>query len=127
MSTNLEMDTKRIGRRNQSWPEALKREIVAACAAPGVSVSKVAREYNVNANQVFRWRKLYSEELGSPAAASGPSLIPVTITTEPAGAMGRLAMVVAVEIELGGKYRIRVNKDVEVETLRRVVDVLERR
>ena len=34
------------------WSEALKREIVAAAAAPGASVSIVARRYDVNTNLV---------------------------------------------------------------------------
>ena len=42
----------RSGRRRRSWPEAIKREIVAASLAPGASVSVVARQYDVNANQV---------------------------------------------------------------------------
>ena len=57
MSTKSVMGTNGTGRRNRSWPEALKREIVAASFAPGSSVSKVARQYDVNANQVFGWRK----------------------------------------------------------------------
>ena len=33
---------------------------------PGASVSRVARRHDVNANQVFYWRKLYREgQLGS--------------------------------------------------------------
>jgi transposase-like protein len=37
------MDTSlREGRRHRSWPEALKREIVAASLEPGSSVSLVA-------------------------------------------------------------------------------------
>ncbi len=44
-------------RRNKRWPEALKREIVAATFEPGASVSVVARQYDVNANQVFMWRR----------------------------------------------------------------------
>jgi transposase len=33
---------------------------------PGASVSRVSRRHDVNANQVFRWRKLYSEgQLGT--------------------------------------------------------------
>ena len=37
------MDTSlRVRRHNRSWPEALKREIVAASLAPGASVSLVA-------------------------------------------------------------------------------------
>jgi transposase-like protein len=48
------LDTTSTGRRrNRSWAEALKREIVAASFAPGSSVSVVARRYDVNANQVF--------------------------------------------------------------------------
>lgn len=45
-------------RRNKRWPEALKREIVAATYLPGASVSMVARQYDVNANQVFAWPAL---------------------------------------------------------------------
>jgi hypothetical protein len=48
------MDTSlRVKRRHKVWPEALKREIVAACLAPGASVSMVARQYDANANMVF--------------------------------------------------------------------------
>jgi transposase-like protein len=54
VSTKPVMGTTGTGRpRNRSWPEALKREIVAASFAPGSSVSVVARQYDVNANQVF--------------------------------------------------------------------------
>src|SRR5215211_753580 len=44
-------------RRHRAWPESLKREIVAASLVPGASVSRVARRYDVNANQVFAWRR----------------------------------------------------------------------
>ena len=68
MSTKPVMGTTATGRpRNRSWPEALKREIVAASFALGSSVSVVARQYDVNANQVFSWRKRYRD--GSASAA----------------------------------------------------------
>src|SRR5471032_3179826 len=64
MSTKSVMGITATGRpRNRSWPEALKREIVAASVAPGSSVSMVARHYDVNANQVFNWRKRYRGNL----------------------------------------------------------------
>jgi transposase-like protein len=44
--TKSVMGTNGTGRRNRSWPEALKREIVAASFAPGSSVSVVARQYD---------------------------------------------------------------------------------
>ena len=47
-------------RRHRAWPESLKREIVAASLMPGASVSRVARRYDVNANQVFAWRRHYA-------------------------------------------------------------------
>ena len=48
-------------RRNKRWPEALKREIVAATCLPGASVSVVARQYDVNANQVFAGAAAFGE------------------------------------------------------------------
>ncbi len=59
-----------------AWPEALKREIVAASFAPGSSVSVVARQYDVNANQVFGWRRRYREAREPPAARIGSSIDP---------------------------------------------------
>ena len=47
--------------RRRAWPESLKREIVAATLLPGSSVSRVARRYEVNANQVFAWRRRYRD------------------------------------------------------------------
>ena len=38
---------------------------------PGISVSRVARRHDVNANQLFYWRKLYREgRLGGRAATA---------------------------------------------------------
>jgi transposase len=43
-----------------------RRKIVEETLQPGASVSRVARRHNVNANQVFYWRRLYREgRLGS--------------------------------------------------------------
>ena len=64
-------------RRHRSWPEELKREIVAASLEPGSSVSVAARRYDVNANQVFAWRKRYREPV--TRAAPPLQLLPVTV------------------------------------------------
>ena len=83
MSTNTVMDTSTIRRRrNRSWPEALKREIVAASLVPGASVSIVARQYDVNANQVFRWRRIFGDGPRLPVA---PQMIPVVVKAEHTG------------------------------------------
>jgi transposase len=94
-------------------------------------VSVVARQYDVNANQVFSWRRRYGE-VGKPPAASPSTcgLVPVTITTEPEGgdspppAPDRPE---AIEIEVSGTYRVRVGASFDGRALRRVLDVLRRR
>ena len=129
MSTKSVMGITATGRRrNRSWPEALKREIVAASYAPGASVSKVARHYDVNANQVFSWRRLYRDDPRAPAVPSAPQLIPVMVTTEQDAVATQPSTVAeTIEIDLAGKYRIRVSSGVVAAALRRVLDVLERR
>ena len=123
------MDTSSTGRRrNRSWPEALKREIVAASFEPGSSVSVVARRYDVNTNQVFGWRKLYRDGALAPANPTCPALVPVTVTAaqgDDASPASRAAD--TIEIELAGRYRVRVGSGVDGQALRRVLDLLERR
>src|SRR3954462_12915876 len=102
-------------RRYRSWPESLKREIVAASLIPSASVSRVARRYDVNANQVFAWRRRYQ---GAAAKPTEHRLLPVTVTPDrpdesaPARANG------LIEIALAGSYRVRVGEGVQAATLR---------
>ena len=42
-------------RRRRNWSDEEKRMICARTKLPGVSVSQVARRYDVNANLVFIW------------------------------------------------------------------------
>ena len=121
MSTKSVMGITATGRRhNHSWPEALKREIVAASFAPGSSVSMVARHYDVNANQVFSWRKRYRDDPRATTGGSAPQLIPVTVTAETAAvATAPSTVTETIEIDLAGKYRVRVGSGVDAQALRR--------
>src|SRR5271168_3918011 len=119
------MDTSlRVRRRHKSWPEALKREIVAASLAPGASVSIVARRYDVNSNQVFAWRKRYG---GAPNAAPASPFVPVVLTPDRVVEAAPALAADAIEIELPGGYRIRIGCAVKAASLRLVLDALERR
>lgn len=118
-------DVDTIGRRRKTWPHALKREIVAATLVPGASVSIVARQYDVNANQVFAWRRRFR----SSAEVAMPALVPVTITPEPEDQAPPTepAHSDTIEIEVGGDCRIRVGSSFDGRALKRVLDVLRKR
>jgi transposase len=111
-------------RRHRSWPEALKREIVAATLVPGSSASVVARQYDVNVNQVFAWRKRYRTEAREPTELQ---LLPVTVTPDQPSAAMPVPVNDVIEIELSGGYRVRIGNGVKAAALRLVLDVLERR
>jgi transposase len=111
-------------RRYRLWPESLKREIVAASLVPGASVSQVARRYDVNANQVFAWRRRYQ---GAAAEPIGLQLMPVTMTPDQPDESAPTCASRLIEIAMAGGYRLRVGDGVQASTLRLVLDVLERR
>ena len=129
MSPNPMMDTNVPDRRRyRSWPERLKREIVAASLVPGASVSLVARRYDINTNQLFSWRKRYRDGLLGPSDPSRPLLVPVRVEPEPVTGGGQSHRAGdLIEIELAGGYRVRVGSGVDGGVLRLVLDVLERR
>ena len=103
---------------------------MAATFVPGASVSLVARRYDVNANQVFSWRRRYREASEpSPPTSSTPGLVPVTITTEPVAEAAKSstpAVSDAIEIEMSDGTRIRVGSSFDGRALGRVLDVLGR-
>ena len=122
MSTSELVDTsseRLSGNRRRRWPEALKRQIVAETLEPGSSVSIVARRHDVNANQLFQWRR----QLLAKSPASGGALLPVEIVPEQGG--GRSAESGgSLEIEFDNGARLRVRGAVAPEMLRRVIDLL---
>jgi transposase len=63
-------------RRRRIWEDEEKRRIVAQTRVPGVSVSQVARRYDVNANMVFKWLR---DPRFMPAEDDLPSFLPVEI------------------------------------------------
>ena len=127
-----------VGRRRRRWSKAQKRQIVAETHEPGVSVPMVAQRYNLNANQVFRWRRLFRE----PERAAGTGrFVPVVVGAVPGHEVGAATMhppsddpVAAgppapgrMEIVLAGGRRVIVDRAVDGPALARVLAVLERR
>ena len=118
--------------RRRRWSREEKERLVAASFGPAVTASEVARAAGVHVSQLFRWRK----ELCDRVDAGASQLVPVEIV--PAAAIPRAIEAPAssvsagrrrrksgiIEIELGGGRRVRVDRDVDAEALRRVLDAL---
>ena len=116
------VDTKQayVPGRRRHWPAALKRQIVAEMLVPGASASVVARQHDVNANQLFRWRRDWRDGL---LGAGDDDLVPVEIAGEASTSAGSGV----IEIELSPGVRVRVSGAVDGATLRQALEVLLRR
>ncbi len=57
--------------------KAFKLAVVQESLQPGASVSRIARLHNLNANQVFAWRKAY--RAGALCDAQSTALLPVRV------------------------------------------------
>jgi len=78
MSDGMEELVRRlvVGRKSDGrsvYDEAAKGELVAACGRPGASVSRLARECGINANQLSRWVREHSERRQRAVAVSPAS------------------------------------------------------
>ena len=109
-------------RKRRVWSDDEKRTICAQTRVPGVSVSQVARRYDVNANLVFKWLR----EGWLPAdAAMGEAacFLPVEIVgkaspTEPViegPADNRI------EIELAGGHSLKISGTYDPDALARLI------
>jgi transposase len=122
--------------RRRFTPEQ-KCSIVEQSMKPGASVSRVAREHDVNTNQVFKWRRLHERGLLG-AGRKAVSMLPVKIEDLPAST-GRIVIQApdadakqpraiktgSIEIELQGG-RVTVRGVVDRAALRVVIKMLSR-
>jgi transposase len=118
--------------KRRRFSEADKRRIVEEADRPDASVSDVARRHGIAVRQLFRWK----QEL-APAAKAETTFLPVTITDVPDRSAeilpslpGPAPVIVersapGIEVELIGGRRVRFERDVDPETVRRLVSLLE--
>ena len=118
--------------KRRRFSEADKRRIVEEADRPDASVSDVARRHGIAVRQLFRWK----QEL-APAAKAETTFLPVTITDAPEQSAetppslpGPAPVIVersapGIEVELIGGRRVRFERDVDPETVRRLVTLLE--
>ena len=115
-----EQPTKRRFRSKEE-----RRRIVEETLQPGASVAVIARRHNVNANQVFHWRKLYREgrlDRAQTPAALLPVCVTEVVSRQPPAAQ-LYSGVIVVEV---GRTRIRIEGTVDSDNLRLVLERVSR-
>jgi len=104
-------------KKRRVWSAAEKRLISGQARLPGVSVSQVARRYDVNANLVFTWLR---DPRFADSGGEGAAFLPVEIVRAPdlaAPSPGEDR----IEIELAGGHRLRIVGGYDPETLARLL------
>ena len=138
MTDDLE-DLKRrlvVGHKSDGrsvYDEAAKSELVALCRQPGASVSRLARECGVNANQVGRWlrehgyggrtRKAVASVVPAPAAFVAVSMPPAS----PIGAPGGDDIVAVMDVQARLPNGVAIDlRGVELRNVGEVIEALGR-
>ncbi len=117
-------------RRRRSWSLTEKRRMVEESLEPGASVSVVARRYDVNANLLFSWRRLYQSGLLTaetalvPVEISQPPVETAAATAEPRSSTAGRSRPGMIEIALTSGTRLRLRGSIDANVLRQVIDVL---
>ena len=112
-------------RRRRSWTLEEKRRIVDESLEVGASIAEVARRHDLNANQLFSWRRQFGFEPAAPKDL-GP-ILPITIAPETTAEYSDRGSSGQMEIVLVEGDRIIVWADVEPAALSRVLEALSRR
>jgi transposase len=118
----------RSPRRRRSVEE--RRLIVEETLEAGSSVARVALKHGVNANQVFKWRRLHEAGRLGPRATRAVQLLPVRVAEEQAASRPEDPNAVAaarsgsIHIELPGSVRITLEGDIAPAMVRAVLQSL---
>jgi transposase len=132
MTQEQGMGVDRRGRTRRSIAE--KRRIVEQTFVPGASVAQVALANGVNANQVFKWRRLYARGGLGEASSAGTALIPVVVAAppepvdpmSPLSASQQASTVSAIHIELPGRALISIEGSADPALLHSILESLRR-
>ena len=110
--------------KRRVWTADEKRMVCAQTRMPGVSVSQVARRYDVNANLVFTWLRDPRFAPGESAEGSAEELgrfLPVEIVEEHERQHPARCAEDRIEIELAAGCSLRIVGSYDPEALARLI------
>ena len=138
--------------RRRRWTAEEKRRIVEETRAPGSSVSVVARRHDINANLLFKWKRLAAAGAPGRPLLEGPEFVPIGVVgraddggpallarmpdagdgdrqsgvAELRRSAGHESRTGTIEIDLPDGARVRVDASVDGRALARVLGALKR-
>ncbi len=112
--------------RRRPWSLEEKLRLVAECDAPGSSVTRVARQYEVSPALLWSWRRqLRRGSLGGASQAA--EFLPVTMMPPPSGTTGAAESdMPSLEIVLPDGIMVRIPRGVDTALVERVLGILRR-
>jgi transposase len=134
------MESVSVGRakRRPNFSVNFKKQVAQQACEPGVSVSQLARQLDINVNMLFKWRREWAAGL---LDSGSQVMLPVTVTESPARLPAAAAAVSpspglrvtlpaddrigqgAIEIEVAN-VTVRVIGKVDLAVLRSVLEML---
>jgi len=137
MSKQDTREDTRPDRSRRVHSAAFKQELVAGSLLPGASVSALALQAGINANLLFKWRRMHLRSLREAsafAANAAPLLLPVTLAAPSSAAAasavsappGHSIGAGSIEIDIDG-VRVRLRGTVDAASLRCVLQALRER
>ena len=107
-------------KKRRAWSDDEKRMICGQTRLPGVSVSQVARRYDVNANLVFTWlRDPRFADAGCDEDAT--RFLPVEIVAASDAPPAMPSVENWIEIDLAGGHRMRITGSYDPVALARLI------
>jgi transposase len=129
----IHADDSGAGRRNRRRRAVSEKlAIVRLTMEPGASVAEIARAHGVNANQVFKWRRVFERgQLGNGAGRT-TALLPVAVSAEmedkpepvEEASGDQTSSKGAIHVELPGKAIITAERGADPALLRCVLESL---
>ena len=132
----IHADDAGVGRRGRRRrPISEKLAIVRLTMEPGASVAEIARAHGVNANQVFKWRRLFERGHlgdGGDGAGRATALLPVAVSAEieampeptPEAGGEQASSGGAIHVELPGRANITAEAGADPRLMRCILESL---
>lgn len=119
----IEVVTGAGGRR--VWSADARAAILDETLVPGAVVSAVARRHGLTPSLLFRWRRQVWDEARAACVPIQPAFVPLALPAPPASvACDPVLQDAALEIELAGGHRLRVQAGVDPALLHTVIAAL---